>query len=174
MGYRVLRGFARRHGAVLASERFGGRFGIAVVAGHSIGLLEPATFMNASGEAVASALAHHPELDRQRDLVVVYDDIDLPPGRIRIRPHGGAGGHRGLASVVEEVGDSDFARLRFGVGRPGAERSAADYVLEDFSAAEEAWLEQRFTVAVEALTVLFELGMVAVMDRFNAEAPPDD
>ena len=174
VGFRVLGAFARRHGARLEVTRPVGRLGVAIVAGGRTGLLEPATFMNASGRAVAAVLARHPELDAGRDLVVVYDDLDLPPGRIRLRPRGGAGGHRGLASVIDEIGSGDFARLRFGVGRPPIERAASDYVLEPFDPGERDWVEQRIVVAADALTALLETGIGPAMDRFNADVSSDD
>jgi PTH1 family peptidyl-tRNA hydrolase len=132
--------------------------------------------MNRSGEAVALALAAHPSLDPARDLMLVYDDLDLPLGRLRLRPRGGAGGHRGVASVIEALATRDLPRLRFGIGRPEAPGEEArnevvDFVLDAFSEPEEQLLAERIPLAAEAAVTLLRDGAVAAMDRFNANGP---
>ncbi len=123
VGFRVVRHFAKARGVALDRQDFDGAFGqveLSAAGGEAavVAMLEPHTFMNLSGDAVAAALATLPVEDPSRDLLVVFDDVDLPFGRLRIRHAGGAGGHRGLSHVIERLGRGDFPRLRFGVGRP--------------------------------------------------------
>jgi len=176
VGFRVAARFARRHGIDLAEERFGGRFGRGCAGAPNgerldVGVLQPHTYMNHSGEAVAAALGYLPVDDPSEDVVVVYDDVDLPFGRLRIRPSGGSAGHRGLESVIQCLGGDRFARLRFGVGRPEGAMETADYVLRNFSDEEEQQLETPMENAVKALDALLFEGLVAAMNRYNREAP---
>lgn len=99
VGARVVEAFARAHGIVLAQSPYRGRFGRGRVANEEVGLLLPETFMNRSGDAVVAVVDAFAGCEVEGDLVVVYDDLDLPFGRIRVRPSGGAGGHRGLGDI---------------------------------------------------------------------------
>lgn len=137
-------------------------------------LAKPMTYMNASGEAVA-ALASFYKI-APADILVVHDDLDLPLGRIRLRPGGSAGGQKGVASVITRLGTDGFHRLRIGISRPGAPGSGAppsmdpaDYVLQPFSAEQEAemvFVRQR---AAEAIEAWLALGIEAAMNRFNPD-----
>jgi PTH1 family peptidyl-tRNA hydrolase len=165
-GRRIAERFAAAHGIALCERRFRGRYGEGRVGPHPVGVLAPETFMNVSGEAVAEArdaLALAPA-----DLLLAFDDLDLPLGRIRLRAAGGAGGHRGLASVIEMLGTRAFPRLRFGIGRPPSGQDPVDYVLTPFSAAEEEVVAERLPVAVEAVDAAFCEGLGPAMCRFNA------
>lgn len=174
VGFRVVRRFAEVHGIVLDREDFEGVFGEGEVpdgAGGTVpvAVLEPHTFMNLSGDAVAAALAGLPVEDITRDLLVVLDDVDLPFGRLRIRHAGGAGGHRGLAHVIERLARKDFPRLRFGVGRPGLGYGTRDYVLQGFSRDEEARLGDLVARAADAVTTALTAGVETAMNRFNPD-----
>jgi PTH1 family peptidyl-tRNA hydrolase len=175
VGFRIVERFAARWGIELGERCFGGRFGRGSVQGAEgepleVALLEPQTFMNRSGAAVAEALRGLAVEDPAVDLLVVLDDVDLPFGRLRVRPSGGAGGHRGLGDVIETLGRSDFPRLRFGVGRPPAPLDTAEWVLEPFSEEEAAQLGERIEVASEALGAALLEGVAAAMNRFNRDA----
>ena len=165
VGWRILHRLAARHGIALADSRHAGRFGRGRVGDHEVGLLEPHTYMNRSGEAVALALEHL-NLD-ERQLLVLSDDLDLPFGTLRLRPSGGAGGHRGLADVIDTVGSGDFPRLRFGIGRPPAGADPIDWVLSAFDDDEETALHERVDEAVDAVEELLAEGVAAAMNRFN-------
>lgn len=142
-----------------------------VLAGQSCLLLAPQTFMNRSGESVRATLARHPELVPERDLVVVYDDLDLPPGRLRLRPEGRAGGHRGLADIVRVLASEAIPRLRFGIGHPGSAEAVVDWVLQPFSPLEETdVLSGALERAADALVCVVGEGMSAAMSRFNSAA----
>ena len=179
IGFRIVECFAARHGIALAEERFGGRFGRGPgpeshASRLDVAVLEPLTFMNLAGDSVAAALESLPVDDLAADLLVVLDDVDLPFGRLRLRPAGGAGGHRGLAHLIECLGSSDFPRLRFGVGRPPELLDTADYVLQPFDPDEEARVGARVAAAAEALDAALVLGIGAAMNRFNRDAAPED
>lgn len=169
VGFRILEAFARTHAIEIDAPRFEGRFGRGEVFGHDVGLLEPQTFVNRSGTSLRAALDTFPGLDCTRDLIVVYDELDLPFGRIRLRPRGGPGGHRGVADVIETLQRRDFARLRFGVGRPPEGVAARDYVLQEFSSDERAELPERVATSVRALEAWLRDGVEAAMDAFNRE-----
>jgi PTH1 family peptidyl-tRNA hydrolase len=171
VGYRVVEAFASGHGIVLSSRKFSGRFGRGRVGRCDVALLEPETFMNLSGAAVAEAVRLLPMQDLSTDLLVVSDDVDLPFGRLRLRPGGGAGGHKGLRDIIEHLGQEEFSRLRFGVGRPPhPSQDTADWVLEAFGPEEEKTLPQRIEDAVQAISTFLESGIQAAMNQWNREA----
>ncbi len=132
-------------------------------------LAKPQTYMNNSGLAVAALLKRFQV--RGADLVVAYDDLDLPFGRLRIRCGGSAGGHRGLASILQHVADRDFVRLRIGIGRPPAGVDPVEYVLRPFSAEERQSLEEVLSRAEEALEAIVLKGPVRAMEDFNRQEP---
>jgi PTH1 family peptidyl-tRNA hydrolase len=173
VGFRAVERLAARHAIALAPEkRLHGRFGAGRIGGCEVGILEPATWMNRSGRAVLAALEAHP-LDPAADLLVVYDDLDLPFGRLRLRPGGGAGGHNGLGDVQEQLGRSDFPRLRFGVGRPPPGQDAVGYVLAPFDADEAQRLPERLDAACDAIEAALADGVERAMNRVNAPAPEE-
>jgi PTH1 family peptidyl-tRNA hydrolase len=168
VGFRIAERFCERSRLDLLARKFEGRFGRGTVLGVDVGVLLPETFMNLSGQSVAEALRLLPVGDPQSDLIVIFDDVDLPFGRIRIRPGGGAGGHKGLRDIIDKLGRDDFPRLRFGVGRPPhAGMDTADWVLQAFAADEESALGARLDEAAHALETMLRDGVVTAMNRFN-------
>jgi PTH1 family peptidyl-tRNA hydrolase len=174
VGFDIVDAFATRHALALDETLHSGRFGAGVVAGHRSGVLQPQTFMNASGESLAAWLADLPGLDIARHLIVVHDDLDLPLGRIRLRRGGGAGGHRGVSSIVAALERTDVPRLRFGIGRPRQGVGVVEYVLEPFADGERPLLRERIAVAVDALDCFVQHGIETAMDRFNAGSSQGD
>ena len=128
-------------------------------------LAKPLTFMNRSGDAVA-ALAHYYDISAD-DLLVVVDDIDLPFGRLRARPHGSAGTHNGLRSIVDRLGTTKFPRLRLGVGRGDTRRGLADHVLAKFERTEMDALDEFITRAADAAEMFAVAGIGTVMNVYN-------
>jgi PTH1 family peptidyl-tRNA hydrolase len=127
--------------------------------------VKPQTYMNRSGEPVKELVRRfHATAD---DVVVVYDELDLPFGRIRIRPKGSAGGHRGVLSVMEELAGASFYRVRVGIGRPPQGVDPVDYVLQPFNAEETAALGGVVSRAAEAVMTLLREGSQPAMERFN-------
>lgn len=136
--------------------------------GKRVFLLKPETYMNRSGLAVQS-LADFYKVPPS-GVVAVYDDMDLPFGTVRIRRGGSAGGHKGMASIIQAMGSSDIARLKIGIGRDPAADSK-NYVLDRFSAAEEKLLGPALGRAYDALTAVFEKDLEAAMNLFNYDKP---
>lgn len=172
VGFRVVEGFASRLGIPLEQARFDSRFGRRRVQGIDVGLLEPQTFVNCSGGAVAAALGFLPVDDVSSDLLIVHDDVDLPLGRLRLRAQGGDGGHLGLRDVIARVGTRELPRLRFGIGRPPDLLDTVAYVLQGFSSSENETLTEALDRASAAVEAFVTEGIVAAMDRYNA-SPPD-
>jgi PTH1 family peptidyl-tRNA hydrolase len=139
-----------------------------------VAILVPETYMNHSGIAVAAALGGLSVDDIRTDLLVVVDDLDLPFGRLRIRPRGSSAGHRGLEDIAERIDSSDFPRLRFGIGRPEPEINPVDWVLRAFSSAEEAALDERIPLAAEAVSSILIDGVVPSMNRYNRDPESGD
>mgnify|MGYP001189067761 FL=1 len=134
--------------------------------GRKIILVKPQTYMNLSGDAIGSLLRYYKVPLAQ--LLVAHDDLDLPVGVIRLRPGGGSAGQKGVASTINKVGTQNFPRLRIGIGRPPGQMSAADYVLQDFSKADQEIINPTIDRAVEAVKVFIRDGLEAAMNQFNA------
>lgn len=134
--------------------------------GHKLILAQPKTFMNLSGQAVAAIMQWYKiPLDR---LIVIYDDVDLELGRLRLRPGGASGGHHGIESVIAHVHSSDFIRVRIGIGREGLAGDVSKYVLENFLPAERAVIAEAVQKAADAVLMLIQDGLEPAMNRFNA------
>lgn len=171
-GFRVLCRFAGQHGISLSGRCFGGSYGQGALGTSKVGLLEPHTFMNRSGESVLLAVAELGIDSPELDLLVVYDDMDLPLGRIRLRKSGGAGGQNGIGHVIERLQSRAVPRVRFGIGRPAAGQDAIDYVLSPFEPAEAPALAAAVDRAAGAIETFVRDGMDAAMNRYNL--PPGD
>ena len=138
--------------------------------GHEVALLEPLTFMNASGEALL-AWRDRQDLDLDLEgLMVMADDVYLPLGMVRLRPSGSSGGHQGLESIEAALGGRDYARLRIGVGAAPSSAELGDHVLEKFTDDEEQAVARALDQAAEAVECWLELGMPAAMNRYNRRA----
>ncbi len=167
---------AADHAVGLRQERHGALVGEGRIAGRRCLLAQPQTFMNRSGESVQRLLSFTG--NDASALVVVHDDLDLPFGRLRLRSGGGAGGHRGVASVLEHLADPGFARLRIGVGRPPQGVPAEAYVLQEFCAPERDALPALLERAGGVVETLLARGLTAAMNACNpapreaAGAPP--
>ncbi len=135
--------------------------------GRKVILAKPQTYMNLSGQAV-QALARFYKVPLGQ-LLVAHDDLDLPFGTIRLRPGGGPGGQKGVASAIEQLGTQDFARLRFGIGRPPGRMDPADFVLEDFSAGQTDLLEEILERGVDAALTFVTEGLDRAMNKYNGE-----
>jgi PTH1 family peptidyl-tRNA hydrolase len=131
-------------------------------------LAKPQTYMNLSGQSVLS-LARFYKIPFE-NLLVVYDDVDLPFGQIRIRPGGGSGGHKGLTSIIERFGTEEIPRMRLGIGRPPGRKGAASYVLRDFSTEETKFLGEFLTRGTDAVLTYLTEGLVSAMNKFNSPA----
>ncbi len=170
VGFMVADEIARRHALTfaMAPSQVPDAFVAKRYGAEPVLVAKPLTFMNRSGDAV-SALARYFDV-APADLLVVYDDIDLPFGRLRARARGSAGTHNGMRSVVSRLGTTEIPRLRLGVGRGDARRDLADHVLSTFESAERADLEPFLTRAADAAEMFAVDGIAKVMNAYNPEA----
>ncbi|HUZ77265.1 MAG TPA: aminoacyl-tRNA hydrolase [Chloroflexota bacterium] len=167
VGFRVLDELARRQGVRFDHQRAKGKLAIGKLDGLATYLLKPHTFVNDSGLCVGP-VAHYYRVPLER-LLVVCDDIDLPFGRLRLRPSGSSGGHNGLKSIMQALGGrQDFARLRLGVGRPPhVPEVVIGHVLDNFSKAEEEELAALIPAAADAVQLVLRGSLDQAMDRYN-------
>jgi len=170
-GFRCLNYFARLHSIRLDHRQCRARVGVAEVKGEKLLLARPKTFVNLSGKPVACLVRKHGI--PLSDLLIIYDDLDLPLGKIRLRQSGGSGGHKGMNSVISTLGSEDFPRIRVGIGRPQAEAQSisedaiVNYVLSDFSPQEEAIIKPVIARVAEAIDCFLTEGIEAAMGKFN-------
>jgi PTH1 family peptidyl-tRNA hydrolase len=171
VGFRCLNYFARLHSIRLDQRKCRARVGLDKIEGEQLLLAKPRTFMNLSGESVACLVHKHGV--SLSDLLVIYDDLDLPLGKIRLRQNGSSGGHKGLNSIISALGSEAFPRVRVGIGRPQvkerllSEDAIISYVLSDFSPQEEAIIKPVIARVAEAIDCFLTQGIEAAMSKFN-------
>jgi PTH1 family peptidyl-tRNA hydrolase len=164
-GFKVIDSLAQELGIDVRKRKFGSRFGSGEFAGNKLILLKPWQFMNRSGQAVATAVGFY-RLNIG-ELIVVTDDMDLEPGTIRLRYKGSAGGHNGLADIIEKLGTNEFARCRVGIGR-SAEADTVGYVLDKPQENEKPLLAAAMERARNAVLCWIEYGIEKAMNKFNS------
>ena len=164
-GFQCVSRFAERHGLHFSFYRFRASLAKGTVHGHPVLVARPLTYMNESGQAV-QPLVHHYQISLD-SLLVVYDDLDLPLGKIRLRARGSSGGHRGLESILHHLGTTEVPRLRLGIGRPTC-GDPVDYVLSDWRPEERTVMEETYERATEAIDCFLVEGIAAAMNRYNA------
>ncbi|MEI6427694.1 MAG: aminoacyl-tRNA hydrolase [Pseudanabaena sp. ELA607] len=169
IGFLALDYLAQRWGITFSKEkRFQALFGEGNLLGQKVRLLKPTTYMNNSGQAVRACADWYKCSSDQ--VLVVYDDMDLPVGKIRLRSNGSAGGHNGMKSIISHLGTQDFARLRLGIGRSPhqtATGNAVGHVLGTFSSAETATLPELFNLTEAAIISLRQEGLPKAMSLYN-------
>ena len=165
-GFRALDLLADQMGAKVDKLKFQGLYAQANYNGTKVFLLKPQTYMNLSGRSVLQLSANF-NIPPQR-IIVMFDDISLEPGRLRIRPNGSAGGHNGIKSIIQEVGSQEFPRVKIGVGaKPNPNYDLADWVLSTFSANEEKALAVSLDNAAKAALAIIDHGVPEAANRFN-------
>ena len=163
-GFRVVDMFSRVSGIELRRSKHFSLFGKGKIGRESVILAKPLTYVNLTGTAVKSFVRYY-EISL-RDLLIVYDDMDLSIGKIRIRPDGGSGGHRGVQSIISHLGSEKFPRIRIGIGRKEDKRGS-EFVLGKFSAEEKPVIEEAAAEVVKAIEVILREGLTLAMNRFN-------
>ena len=169
-GFLVVQELVRRH-KLAVKNRKPAAVWEARIRGADVTLAQPKTYMNLSGRAVAS-LRRAYNIRDLASLLVVYDDLDLPLGTLRLRDGGGSGGHNGMRSIIEALGMETFSRLRIGIGRPPPGMDPVDYVLTRFGAEERALIERSVSVGADAVECWIEYGPSEAMNRFNRTPLP--
>lgn len=167
-GFRVLDYIALQHNINVNRVKFKGLCGRGKIGDEEVLLLKPQTYMNLSGESILDAVQFF-KTDI-KNLIVIFDDVSIPLGRIRIRPSGSDGGHNGMKSIIRLLGRNDFPRLRVGIGAP--ENDMIDYVIGRFSEDEKKVMEDVIKVSCYAANSIVEQGVVAAMNQFNSYRHP--
>jgi PTH1 family peptidyl-tRNA hydrolase len=166
IGFQVVEALARSHALTFARRKeIRAHVGQGRIAGRAVFLAKPQTYMNLSGRSVGR-LQRTYEIPPEQ-ILIVYDDLDLPLGRLRMRPEGGSGGHKGMRSIIDVLGTQAFPRLRVGVDRPPGRMDPAEYVLRPFGEEEQELIDEVLERAVAAIECWLAEGIVAAMDKFN-------
>ena len=169
-GLRALDGLAQQLGCKVDKLKFQGLYTQTTYGGKKLFLLKPQTYMNLSGRAVLQLSAYF-HIPPQR-IIVMFDDISLEPGRLRVRADGSAGGHNGIKSIIQELGSQEFPRVKIGVGaKPNPDFDLADWVLSTFSASEEKALAVSLKNAADAALAIIDHGVPEAANRFNGSRP---
>ena len=164
-GFLVLDTLAQKLGADLSERKHRALCGKAVIGGQKVILLKPQTYMNSSVESIRAAADYYkvpPE-----DILVVYDDISLAPGQLRIRAKGSAGGHNGIKSIIAHLGTQEFPRVKVGIGEKPPRMDLADYVLGHFSSGEKKIMEEAAKEAADAICEIVNVGIEQAMNDHN-------
>lgn len=169
-GYRAIDLLAGKLGCKIDKSRFQGLYGQAKYAGCKVLLLKPLTYMNLSGRSVLQLSAYF-QVPPQR-IIVLFDDISLEPGRLRIRGDGSAGGHNGIKSIISELGSMEFPRVKIGVGaKTNAQQDLADFVLSPLGQAEEKAFLSALERAADATLCIMDKGIQEAANRYNGSKP---
>ncbi|MBC8276258.1 MAG: aminoacyl-tRNA hydrolase [Chloroflexi bacterium] len=173
IGFRCINYLARLHSISMKGHQCRSQVGIGKIAGVEVLLAKPKAFVNLSGEAV-ERLMHKYNISID-DLLVICDDLDLPLGKLRLRPGGSAGGHKGINSIISALGSEDFPRIKVGIGRPAKEDGTAitdedvivGYVLSGFTPQEDVAVKPTIATVAEAIHCVLTEGITAAMNKFN-------
>lgn len=164
IGFMAVEAMAARFGVSKQQSKYNAMIGHCLIGGEKALLLKPLTYMNLSGRSVQPVM-HFYKL-QPGQLMVVYDDMDLPLGRLRVRKSGGAGGHKGMISIINALGTQDFPRMRVGIGRPEYHDNV-NWVLSQLGPEDKACIQSTVNSTVEAVEKWIKLGIDAVMNEYN-------
>lgn len=167
VGFEVIDRLAEHIGVDVTEKKHRAFCAKGVLDGHKVILAKPQTFMNLSGESLRAMMDFYKVTPQE--IIVIYDDINLEPGQLRVRPHGSAGGHNGIKSIIAHLGTQEFPRIRVGVGAKPPRMDLADYVLSRFSKGEQELMEDAFKEAALAASMIVSSGTEPAMNRFNGK-----
>ena len=167
-GFSALDNIASEHDIRVKKVESGALTGTGVISGQKVLLVKPQTYMNESGRAIG-ALASYYKLDPVSDIIILYDDISLPPGMIRVRKQGSAGGHNGIKSIISHLGTQDFMRVRLGVGDIEDHSEMVSHVLGHFSRAEKKLMSEAYDKALGAVELMVAGDVDTAMNRYNTK-----
>ena len=166
LGFLAVDRIAERCGVPVVNRHCRAQTGKAVIGGKQVVLAKPETFMNLSGLAVIELIREYGVLPEQ-DLIVIYDELDLPFGSIRVRQRGGSAGHNGMESIIGALGSDEFTRMRLGIAPDHPVKDGVRYVLGQFKKSQYAAVDQELDTAAEAVKVILDEGVAKAMNRFN-------
>ena len=167
-GFMSIDALAEKFGINISEKKHKALCGTGVIEGNKVLLIKPQTFMNVSGESVRSVMDFY-KIDPEEDMMVIYDDISLAPGNIRIRKKGSAGGHNGIKSIIAHAGTQNFMRIKVGVGEKPSGWDLADYVLGHFSEEDNQKLKDVMPDIIQAATLMVQGDVDKAMNDFNAK-----
>ncbi|MBU9721995.1 MULTISPECIES: aminoacyl-tRNA hydrolase [Bacillaceae] len=165
IGFEVIDRLEESLNIPLDQSKFKGVYGFKRVGDEKLFLLKPLTYMNLSGESLVPLMNFY-KIDKE-DILVIYDDLDLPPGKIRLREKGSHGGHNGIRSIIAQLGTEEFKRIRVGIGRPVKGQAVPDYVLGKFHNDERVEVDGAVEKAVEAVETWTKSSFKNVMNQYN-------
>lgn len=169
MGFDTIDELIDRHRIPQGGIAHKAMYGKGMIAGEKVLAVKPLTYMNLSGEAIREYVNYY-KMDPETELIVIYDDIDLDPGQIRIRKKGSAGGHNGIKSIIAQIGTQNFYRIKVGVGAKPKGWDLADYVLGRFSTEERELVDKAICDAADAVEMILKDGIEAAMNHYNGAA----
>lgn len=165
-GFEVIDRLAEKYNISVDVKKHRAYIGKGIIEGQKVILAKPQTYMNLSGESVRSLLDYY-KVDEEQELLVIYDDISLDNGQIRIRAKGSAGGHNGIKNIIAHLGGQVFPRIKVGVGEKPSKYDLADYVLGHFTKAEQELMDEGFDKAVHAVELIVQDEMTEAMNEYN-------
>ena len=166
MGFDVIDCLVEKHGVPQSGVKFNAMFGKGLIGGERVILMKPLSFMNLSGGPVRE-MVNFFKIDPEKELIVIYDDIDLDPGQLRIRKQGSAGGHNGMKDIIRCLGTDRFVRVKVDVGARPQDWDLADYVLSRFSDADRKVIDEGIEQAADAVEMAVEKGVDIAMNQYN-------
>lgn len=173
IGFDVIDVIARQENISVTEKKHKALIGKGIIAGRKVILAKPQTYMNLSGESVRSLLDYY-KADETEELLVVSDDISLPPGQLRIRKKGSAGGHNGLKNIIAHLGHDSFQRIKMGVGEKPEGYDLADYVLGRFDGTDRKIMDQAALAAADAVRLILTEGADAAMNLYNKKVKTEE
>lgn len=168
MGFDVIDCLIEKHGIPQSGVKFNAMFGKGMIGGERVVLMKPLSFMNLSGGPVQET-ANYFKIDPETEIIVIYDDIDLEPGQLRIRKKGSAGGHNGIKDIIRRLGTDNFLRIKVGVGAKPKDWDLADHVLGRFADSERKLVDDAIVRAADAVEMILANGVDAAMNRYNVK-----
>ncbi|MCI9024256.1 MAG: aminoacyl-tRNA hydrolase [Dorea sp.] len=173
VGFDVIDALADQYNISVDGRKSRALIGKGIIEGQKAILVKPQTYMNLSGESVG-ALVDYYKVDEETELIVIYDDVSLDVGQLRIRKKGSAGGHNGIRNIIAHLGTETFLRIKVGVGEKPKKYDLADYVLGHFSKAERKIMEEGYQKAIRAVTMMINGETDAAMNEYNRKVKPKE
>lgn len=173
VGFDVIDALAYKYNISVDGRKNRAFVGKGVIEGQKVLLVKPQTFMNLSGESIRGLIDYY-KIDEEEELIVIYDDISLDVGQLRIRKKGSAGGHNGIKNIIQHLGHNVFPRIKVGVGEKPKHFDLADYVLSRFSKEERVEMEEGYKKAVHAIEMILRGDMDTAMNEYNRKVKPKE
>ena len=165
MGFDTINTLAKKYGIEVTKKKFKGLVGTGIIENEKVLLLKPQTYMNLSGDSLIEAMDYY-DIEPE-DLIVIYDDMDIEKGTIKIRKKGGPGSHNGMKSIIENLQTTDFTRIRIGIGKPEHEADKINYVIGKIPKSEQEILKKGTDLATMAIPEIIKNGVDNAMNKYN-------